>query len=52
MERMEDQLLKKIMGSDVRGVRLRGRLQMEWIYGVKKALNEKGVFVEQGRMVI
>ena len=29
----EDQLVKKIMGSDVRGMRLRGRPQMRWMDG-------------------
>ena len=40
MERMkEDWLVKKMMGSDGRGVRLRGRPQIGWMDGVKKALN-------------
>ena len=39
MERMqEDQLVKRIVGSNVRGVRLRGR---PWMDGVKRALNER-----------
>ena len=31
MKRIEENwLMKKIVGSDVRGVKLRGRLQMKW----------------------
>ena len=52
MEIMKDQLVKKIMESDVRGVRLRGRGQMGWIDDVKRQLNERGMFVEQGRMIV
>ena len=48
----EDQLVKKIMGSDVRGMRLRGRTQMGWMNGVKRALNKRGMSVEQGRMIV
>ena len=54
MERMEeDQLVKTIIGSNVRGLRLRGRgrPRMEWMDGVKRALNERRMFVEQGRMI-
>ena len=37
MERMEDDcLVTRIVGSDVRGVRLRGKPRTEWINGVKK----------------
>ena len=53
MERMEeDQLVKRIVGSDVRGVRLRGRSKTGWIDGVIRALNERGMSVEQGRMIV
>ena len=43
MERMkEDRLVKRIVGSDVRGVRLRGRPRTGWMNGVRRALNERG----------
>ena len=41
----EDWLVNRRVGSDVRGVRLRGRLRMEWMDDVKRALNE-------GRMIV
>ena len=41
MERMEeDQLVKKIVGSDVR---LRGRPKTGWMEGMKRVLNERGM---------
>ena len=44
MARMEDdQLVKRIMGSNVRGVRLRDRQQMGWMDSVKKALTEREI---------
>ena len=53
MERMEeDQLMKRIVGSRVRGVRLKGRSRIEWMEVVKRALKERGMFVEQGRMIM
>ena len=53
MERMEeDRLVKRIVGSDVRGVRLRGRPRTGWMDGVKRALNEREMSVEQGRMIV
>ena len=53
MERIgEDQLVKRLVGSDVRGVRLRGRSQTEWMDGVKRAMNERGTYMEQGRIIM
>ncbi len=45
-------LVKKINGSDVRGVRPRGRPQMGWLNSVKRALGARGMSVEQGRVVV
>ena len=44
--------MKRIVGSDVRGVRLRERPRMGWMDGMKKVLNEKGMSVQQGRMIL
>ncbi len=53
VERMEEErLVKKITRSDVRGVRPRGRPRMRWMDSVKRALGVKGMFVEQGRMLV
>ena len=54
MERMEeDQLVKRIIGPESRGVRLRGRPRMGWRDGVKKrAFDERAISVEQGRMIV
>ena len=53
MERMEDdQLVKRIVGSDVRVVRLKGGIKTGWMEGMKRALNERGMSVEQGRMIV
>jgi len=46
-----ESLVEKINGSDVRGVRLRGRPGMGWMDGVKRALDARGMSVEQGRVV-
>ena len=53
MERMEeeDQLVKRIVGFDVGGVRLRGP-QTGWMNGVKRALNERGMSVEHGKIIV
>ena len=52
MERMdEERLVKRIVGSEVRGVRTRGRPRMCWMDGVKRALDVRGLSVEQGRMI-
>ena len=51
MERMDkERLVKKIVESEVRGVRLRGRPRMGWMDSVKRALYMRGLTVEQGRM--
>ena len=50
--RKEDWLVKRIVGSNVRGVRLRGSLRMGWLEGVKRTLNGGGRCVEQGRMIV
>ncbi len=52
VERMEEHLVKKITRSDVRGVRPRGRPRMEWLDSVKSVLGARGMFVEQGRVVV
>ncbi len=53
MERMEEEgLVKKVTRSDVRGVRPRGRPRMGWLDGVKRALGERGMSVEQGRVFV
>ena len=53
MERMEEaQLVKRIVGSDVRSVRLRGKPKTRWMDSVKRALNEGGMGVEQGRILV
>ena len=44
--------MKRIVGSDVRGVMLRGRPQMGRMNSVKKALNEREMSVDQGRMIV
>ena len=53
VERMdENRLVKRIVESDVRGVRLRGRPQLGWKDGVKRALGSRGLSMEQGRMIV
>ena len=53
MERMkEDWVMKRMMGSDVRGVRLRGRPWMGLMNCVKRTLNERGMYVEKGRIIV
>ena len=49
---MEDWLVKRIVGSDMRGVRLRGRPRTRWMHGVKRVLNERGMSVEQGMIIV
>ena len=44
-------MVKKINGSNVRGVRLKGRPRMGWMDSVKRALDVRGMSVEQGRVV-
>ena len=44
MDKMEeDQLVKRIVVSDVKGVRLRGRPRIGWMDGVIRALHERGL---------
>ena len=44
MERMEEErLVKRIVESDVRGVRLRGRPRMRWMDSLKTELNERRI---------
>ena len=53
VERMEEErVVKRITGSDVRGERPRGRPRMGWMDGVKRALDARGMSVEQGRVVV
>ena len=53
MERMEeDSLMKKIIVSDVRGVRLRRRPWMGWMDGVKRIFNKRVIYVEQRKMIV
>ena len=43
-----ERMAKKVMISDVEGNRCRGRPRLGWMDGVKKALGERGMSVEQG----
>ncbi len=53
VERMEEErLVKKITRSYVRGVRPRGRPRMGWMDSVKRLLGARGIYVEQGRVVV
>ena len=53
MESMEEnQLEERIVGSNVRVVRLRGKPRTGWMDSMKKALNETEMSVEQGRMIM
>ncbi len=53
VERMEEEcLVKKVIRSDVRGVRPRGRPRMGWLDSVKRALGARGMSVEQGRVFV
>ena len=53
MERMEeDWLVKRIVGSDVKGVKLRGKPHTRWLHVVKRVLNEREMFVEQEKMIV
>ena len=44
--------MKRMVGSDVRGVRLTERPQLGSIDGVKRALNKKECLRIQGRMIV
>ncbi len=49
VQRMEEEhLVKKTARADVIGVRPRGRPRMGWIDGVRRALDTRGMTVEQG----
>ena len=50
MRSEEDWLVKRIVESDMRGVRLRGSARTGWMNGVKRALKESNS-VEQERMI-
>ena len=53
IERMEeDRLVKRIYRSEARGVAPRGRPQLRWMDGVKRALNDRGVSVDQARVKV
>ena len=53
VERMdEEHLVKRIIRSDAMGERPRGRPRMGWMDGVKRALDERGMSVERGRMIV
>ena len=47
----EGRLTKKVMNSRMSGNRVRGRPQYRWKDGVKKALNDRGVTVEEARVI-
>ncbi len=44
--------MKKITRSNVRGVRPSGRPRMGWLDRMKRALDVRGMSVEQGRVVV
>ena len=51
VERMEEgRMVKRITGSDVEGVGMRGRPEMGWMEGVRGSLGKRGVSVEEGRV--
>ena len=52
LRQMEDRLVKRIVVSDVSGVRLTERPRTGWMDGVKRALNERVMSVEKGRMTL
>ena len=47
-----ERLAKKMNGSDVSGVRLRGRPRMGWMNSVKRSLDARRMSVKQGRVVV
>ena len=49
MEKMDEELIIKMVNSDVDGNRCRGRLKLGWTDGVRRALWGRGMSVEQGR---
>ena len=46
----EESMAKKVMASNVEGNRCKGRPRLEWTDGVRMALGERGMSVEQGRL--
>ena len=44
--------MKRIVGFNVKSVRLRGRPRTGWMDSLKIALNERRMSVEQGRMIV
>ena len=51
MERMEEvRLTKKVMDSTMSGNRARGRPRYRWSDGVKKALNDRVMTVDEARV--
>lgn len=53
MERMdEERMVKRIVGSNVEGTRLRGRPRLGWMSNVRRALDARGMSVDEGRMAV
>ena len=52
MERMEEDQMIKLIESDVRGVNLRAGPKLGWMDGVKKALNERDMSMEERGMIV
>ena len=51
VERMdEEHMAKKVMIYDVERNRCRGRPRLRWMGGIRMALGERGMSVEQGRL--
>ena len=53
IEKMEEsRLVKRIYRSEARGKALPGRPQLRWMDSVKRALNDRGLTVEQARVKV
>ena len=51
MERMEDErLVKRVMKARVSGRNARGRPRLGWMNGVRNALNDRGIGVEEAKV--
>ena len=51
VERMnEDGMVKRVMNSSMSGRRLRGRPKFGWMNGVKRAVNARGMTIEDVRV--
>lgn len=48
----DSKLTKRMMRSDESSERTRGRPHVEWMNYVKRALNERGMTVQQARAVV